>query len=219
VRQFSPQHLVVLGLTALAIVVAVAWPRLMPPKALAAAIAGAFVVEYASNATDGTWDWGFNLPLHLSDVVAMLAPIALWTRRPLLVEILYFWALTASLQAVITPDLNQTFPSVFYFTYFITHCGAVVAACLLVFGLHEPIRPGAMWRAFAAALVMAAAAGTANLITGGNYMFLRAKPAQASLLDEMGAWPLYIAIAAAFALALFALLTLLARRVGHNPAR
>ena len=65
----------------------------------------------------------------------MFTPIALWTRRPLLVEILYFWALTASLQAVITPDLNQTFPSVFYFTYFVTHCGAVVAACLLVFGL------------------------------------------------------------------------------------
>ena len=102
---------------------------------LAVAIGGAFVVEYAANALDGTWDWGFNLPLHLSDVVAMLTPIALWTRRPLLVEILYFWALTASLQAVLTPDLNQTFPSVFYFTYFVTHCGAVVAACLLVFGL------------------------------------------------------------------------------------
>ena len=44
---------------------------------------------------------------------------------------------------------------------------------------------------------MAAVAGTANLITGGNYMYLRAKPSQASLLDQMGPWPLYIATAAA----------------------
>jgi hypothetical integral membrane protein (TIGR02206 family) len=175
-------------------------------------IAGAFAVELTVNATNGSWDWGFNLPLHLSDVVALLAPVALWTRRPLLVEVLYFWALTASLQAVITPDLHQAFPSVFYFTYFITHSGAVIAACLLVFGLDTAIRPGAIWRAFAVTLVMAAVAGAANVITGGNYMFLRAKPSQPSLLDEMGPWPLYIAAAAAVALGLFALLNVLARQ-------
>jgi len=219
VRQFSPEHIAVFALMALAIVVAVRAPRLVPPRVLAVVIGGAFVVEYASNALDGTWDWAFNLPLHLSDVVAMLAPIALGTRRPLLVEILYFWALTASLQAVLTPDLNQTFPSVFYFTYFVTHCGAVVAACLLVFGLRISLRPGAVWRAFAATLVMAAAAGTANVITGGNYMYLRAKPSQSSLLDYMGPWPVYIASAAALGLALFALLALLEKRVSHHAAR
>jgi hypothetical integral membrane protein (TIGR02206 family) len=216
-EQFSTAHLVVLVLMALAIGVAV--KGLIRPRALAVLVGGAFVVEYASNALDGTWDWGFNLPLHLSDVVAMLTPIALWTRRPLLVEILYFWALTASLQAVLTPDLNQTFPSVFYFTYFVTHCGAVVAACLLVFGLRTPLRAGAVWRAFGATLVMAAVAGIANVITGGNYMYLRAKPAQASLLDYMGPWPLYIASAAALGLGLFALLALLAGRVSHDAAR
>jgi hypothetical integral membrane protein (TIGR02206 family) len=216
--QFSIAHLAVLALMAIAIAVAVTNPRLIPPRVLAVVIGGAFVVEYASNALDGTWDWGFNLPLHLSDVVAMFTPIALWTRKPLLVEILYFWALTASLQAVLTPDLNQTFPSVFYFTYFVTHCGAVVAACLLVFGHRMPLRPGAIRRTFIATLIMAAVAGTANVITGGNYMYLRAKPAQASLLDHMGPWPLYIASAAVLALVLFALLALLARRVSHDLA-
>ncbi len=218
-RQFSDQHLAVLALTALAVAVAILKPRVLSPRALALLIGGAFAVEITINATDGSWNWGFNLPLHLSDVVAILAPVALWTRRPLLVEILYFWALTASLQAVITPDLHQSFPSVFYFTYFTTHSGAVVAACLLVFGLREPIRPGAVRRAFAATLVMAGLAGLGNLITGGNYMFLRAKPSRASLLDQMGPWPLYIAIAAVVALALFTLLALLARRVGEHLPR
>jgi hypothetical integral membrane protein (TIGR02206 family) len=211
VRQFSAEHLVVLALTAAAIVVAVRWPRAMPPRALAVAIGGAFAIEFAVRATDGTWNWGFDLPLHLSDVVSLLAPVALWTRRPLLVEVLYFWALTASLQAVITPDLHQTVPSVFFFTYFVTHSGAVVAACLLVFGLHQTPRPGAVGRVFAITLGMAAFAGLGNVITGGNYMYLRAKPSQASLLDQMGPWPVYIAVAAVIALVLFAALDRLAR--------
>ena len=217
-RQFSTEHIAVLVLTAAAVLVAVRAPGRLPARVLAVVIGGAFAVELTVNATNGSWDWGFNLPLHLSDVVAVLAPVALWTRRPLLVEVLYFWALTASLQAVITPDLHQAFPSVFYFTYFITHSGAVIAACLLVFGLKEEIRPGAIRRAFAATLAMAAVAGTANLITGGNYMFLRTKPSQASLLDQMGPWPLYIAIAGVLALALFAALTALAHLARpHEP--
>src|SRR3954451_23375839 len=156
--------------------VAVRVPRLIPPRALGVAIGGAYLIELSVHATDGSWDWGFDLPFHLSDVVAIFAPVALWTRKPLLVEVLYFWALTASLQAVITPDLHETVPSVFFFTYFATHCGAVVAACLLVFGLRQSPRPGAVRRAFLVTLGMAAVAGTGDVITGGNYMFLRAKP-------------------------------------------
>jgi uncharacterized membrane protein YwaF len=95
----------------------------------------------------------------------------------------------------------------------------VIAACLLVFGLNQRPRPGAVPRVFAVTLGMAAVAGTADLITGGNYMYLRAKPSQASLLDDMGPWPLYIAVAAVVALGLFALLALLARRVGQDAGR
>lgn len=61
---------------------------------------------------------------------------------------------------------------------------------------------------FGATLVVAAAAAVGDVVTGGNYMFLREKPSTASLLDVMGPWPVYIAVAAAFGLALFALLDL-----------
>jgi hypothetical integral membrane protein (TIGR02206 family) len=215
VRQFSPEHLAALAVTAAALVVAVRAPRALPRRVLALVILGAFLLEYLVNAFQGTWDWGFNLPLQLSDVVALLAPLALWTGAPPLVEVVYFWALTASVQAVLTPDLDETFPSVFYFTYFTTHCGVVVAAVLLVFGLGIRPRPGAVRRVFAATLLMAAAAGLADLVTGGNYMFLRAKPAHSTLLDVLGPWPLYIVSAAALALALFALLHALARHDGR----
>ena len=59
---------------------------------------------------------------------------------------------------------------------------------------------------FAATVLVAAAAGVANLLTGGNYMWLREKPEAGSLLDLMGPWPWYILGAAVLALLLFALL-------------
>jgi uncharacterized membrane protein YwaF len=67
---------------------------------------------------------------------------------------------------------------------------------------------------YAVTLGVAALAATGCLVTGGNYMFLRRKPVQGSLLDLMGPWPVYIAAAAALALLLFAALAAVARRPG-----
>jgi hypothetical integral membrane protein (TIGR02206 family) len=129
------------------------------------------------------------------------------------VELVYFWALSASLQAVLTPDLGQSFPDVLFFTYFATHSGAIAAACLLVFGARHPPRPGAVWRAYAITVAFAGLAALATLVTGGNYMFLRRKPTHPSLLDLMGPWPLYIPVAAALGLVIFLALAALARPI------
>jgi uncharacterized membrane protein YwaF len=122
----------------------------------------------------GTWSIRFTLPLQLTDAVALTAIAALWTRRPLLVELTYFWACTVT-------------------------------------------------RVFAATLAWAAVAGTADVITGGNYMYLARKPAHASLLRVMGPWPWYIALAAGVALAMFLAVQVITRVLGaganaHMPA-
>jgi uncharacterized membrane protein YwaF len=67
-------------------------------------------------------------------------------------------------------------------------------------------QPGGMWRAYAATLTWTAVAAVGDVVTGGNYMFLRHKPGHASLLEVMGPWPVYIAVGALFGLALFAAL-------------
>jgi hypothetical integral membrane protein (TIGR02206 family) len=148
--------------------------------------------------------------------------VALWRPRALLVELTYFWALTASLQATLTPDLARTFPSVFYFTYFAYHVGAVVAACMLVYGRRRYPRPGAAWRVFAITLAFAAIAGAADLVTDGNYMYLRSKPVHSSLLSVMARWPWYIletaVLALAMLLALQALTDVIRRRDVGQPS-
>jgi hypothetical integral membrane protein (TIGR02206 family) len=210
------EHIGAMVATAAAVAIAVPAARRWPvhaSRALAVLIGATYLVEHAWFIARGTWSLDFNLPLHLTDVVTIVSVLALWTARPLLVELTWFWGLTASLQAVLTPDLGSVdFPELLYWTFFITHSGAVVAAVLLVVGRGIAPRPGAVRRAFAATLAVAAAAGIADLLTGGNYMWLREKPEAGSLLDFMGPWPWYILSAAVLALLLFALLAAPFRR-------
>lgn len=188
-------------------------------RVLAAVILLAYVCEHLIYALRGEWTAQVNLPLHLTDAVTLVSIAALW--RPdsaPLVELVYFWALSASLQAVLTPDLGQTFPDPLYFTYFMTHAGAVVAACLLVFGARRLPRTGAVLRVYAATLGFALLAALGTVVTGGNYMYLRRKPSHASLLDVMGPWPAYILSAAALGMVLFLALAATARLITPRPA-
>jgi hypothetical integral membrane protein (TIGR02206 family) len=208
-RQFSDQHIAALTVMMLGIGGCVwvgrraraPWPALVS-WALAAVILAGWIGEYVTDAILGIWSTKYTLPLQLTDAVSAVSVAALLTRRPLLVELAYFWAFTASLQAVLTPDLAHTFPSAFYFTYFAYHVGAIVAASFLVFGLRVFPRPGAAWRVYLATLGFAAVAGIGDLITGGNYMYLRARPAHSSLLNVLGPWPWYIVGTAVVGLAM-----------------
>jgi hypothetical integral membrane protein (TIGR02206 family) len=223
VRQFSTDHLAALGAIATAACLSVALARrqgerasVQLSRALALIILAGWLGEQVANVVEGIWSVKFTLPLQLTDIVSLTAVVALWRPRALLVELTYFWALTASLQATLTPDLARTFPSAFYFTYFTYHAGAIVAACLLVYGRRLYPRPGAAWRVLAVTLGVAAVAGVANVSTGGNYMYLRHKPVHSSLLDLMARWPWYIletaVLALAMLLALQALTNLVRRR-------
>ena len=189
----------------------VIWARL-----LALLILAGWIGEYVADVVLGTWTVQYSLPLQLTDAVSATAVLALWSRRALLVELLYFWSLTASLQAVVTPDLAQTFPSVYYFTYFTYHIGAIVGACFLVFGCRLYPRPGAAWRVFALTLAFTAVAGAADILTDGNYMYLRVRPEHSSLLSLMGQWPWYIVSTVALGLAMLLGLELLTNWLRHR---
>jgi hypothetical integral membrane protein (TIGR02206 family) len=155
-----------------------------------------------------TWSLSYALPLHLCDVAAFVAAAALWTRRPLLVELTYFWGLAGTSNSLITPDISDHFPGYLFFQFYIDHGAIVAAALLLVIGLQITPRSGAVARVALLTLVLAAFDSVVNLLTGGNYMFLRHAPGVHSLLDLMGPWPWYVLGAAVIALALFAALDL-----------
>jgi hypothetical integral membrane protein (TIGR02206 family) len=189
------------------------WTRIVS-RILGAWLLGWFLAYHLVVALQGSYALDFDLPLHLTDAVTVVAALALWSPGALRFELTYFWGLTASLQAVLTPGLDpdDRFPSFFFWHYFISHSGVVVTAIFLAFGLGLTARPQAVPRMFTATAVWAAVAAAGNALTGGNYMFLAERPETASLLDYMGSWPWYIVGAALLAVALFALLDIPFRR-------
>ncbi|HEV1997807.1 MAG TPA: TIGR02206 family membrane protein [Candidatus Dormibacteraeota bacterium] len=214
-KLYSPTHIgaivALFAVSLLLIVVARAWPGAWTRYAawgLAVLLVVNEVTWWGVIAIRGEWGWDYALPLYLCDAAGFVAAIALVTRGPLMVEITYFWGLAGTIQAMITPDLHYDFPTYFYFQYFVQHIGIVVAALFLVVGLGIRPRRGAVLRLVAITIAFTALAGVADVITGGNYMYLHHKPVEGSLLDYMGAWPLYIAAGIPLAVALLVILDL-----------
>jgi hypothetical integral membrane protein (TIGR02206 family) len=143
------------------------------------------------------------LPLQLCDAAIFVGAAALWFQRPLLIEITYFWGLAGTLQALITPDLPDHFPSFPFFQYYAAHGGIVAAALLLVVGLRLAPRRGAVVRVAAITLGYAAFVGAIDAVTGFDYLYLRSKPPSPTLFDYLGPWPWYIASAIGIGVVLF----------------
>lgn len=140
----------------------------------------------------GRWDVGNSLPLELCSISLMLAIILLWTGNKLLYDFVFFAGIGGALQALATPVLDLSFPHFRYFHFFYTHAGIILTA--LYFTWIKGYRPTfkGIIKAMAMLNGVAAFVFVVNLITEGNYMFLRMKPTTSSLLDYLGAYPWYI---------------------------
>jgi len=145
-------------------------------------------------------------PLQLCDAAIFIAAFALLLRRQLLVEVTYFWGLAGTLQALITPDLPQHFPTFPFFQYYLAHGGIVAAALFLVVGLRQWPRRNALIWVIAITIAYVLLVGAVDAVTGTNYMYLRSKPPIASLFDLMGPWPWYVVGSAVLGIALLFIL-------------
>ncbi len=138
--------------------------------------------------------------------------LACLTDVPGIVEFAYFAGLAgAGVLRWLTPDLWSPWPTYPAIYFFVAHGGIVIAVAVMVFGRICPLRPGAVWRAYGLLLVWAALVGAFNAVAKSNYMYLCRKPASATALDMLGAWPMYLVAGAVVALGLFWMLYLAAR--------
>lgn len=212
---YGPSHLSVMALLVVGAVAVIAWGRAHREPAdvtrdgrwLAGAALVFLLPLQAVAIVRSGWDVDRALPLQLCDVAALLAPYALWTRRPWAVALTYYWGLTLTSQAVITPDLSRDFPDPVFILFWGMHLLIVWAALYLTWGL--AIAP--TWRSYATAVVVTlgwmVTVFVVNALLGSNYGYLNAKPAAASLLDYLGPWPIYLLAEIAIVSVVWALMT------------
>jgi hypothetical integral membrane protein (TIGR02206 family) len=220
---FGVDHLVALALTAAAVAGAARLARRRSPArllryGLALLLLSLDAFQIGMGIRGGWLTLDRVLPLQLCDLAVFLAAYALVTLDRRASELLYFWAGSASVLAMLTPELRQGFPRWEFLVFFGLHGLVVVAAATLTFGLGLPPRPGAANRAFVLTAAYAVVVFAVNAVLGTNFMYLAHKPATPTLLDGLGPWPLYLVSGATVAYVLFRLLALPFRGSGPGGA-
>ncbi|MCK7592013.1 TIGR02206 family membrane protein [Subsaxibacter sp. CAU 1640] len=141
-----------------------------------------------------SYDIQKDLPLYLCSFIAVLIPIFTNYRNYLIYEILVFWIIAGTLQGVITPDIEEGFPTFDYFRYWIVHLGLLIIIfyATFVFGMTPKLK--SVFKSFLALQVYLILMICINWLLDSNYFYLNEKPKSASLLDYFGEWPIYILI-------------------------
>ena len=156
--------------------------------------------------------WEQNLPLHFCSMMLLVAIVALWSRNRVACWVLYFGALTACLQGLITPALEADFPTPRYFLFFFLH-GILMPAALAVPLL---LKMRARFRDVVTSLlcmdIYVVIIHFVNLLLGTtNYGFTKESPVPGCILDYLGPAPWYYLLLQIPVLGLFSLMYLFVR--------
>lgn len=133
-----------------------------------------------------------NLPLHLCGVTVILGAVMLWRRSYGLYEVLYFWGTGGTLVALLTPDLEESFPGLLFLLFFLGHGLAFTSVMFATIVWRFRPRHASVLVALLATAAYAAAVYPLNRLIGSNYLYLSHKPEQPSPLDYFGPWPWYL---------------------------
>lgn len=210
---YGPSHWIVLLIFGIGAVALVAVGRgetgMLFSRMLAVVVIALQVAIQVYSLAPSRFDINYSLPLHLSDLAGYVAAYALWSHGRRAFALTYYWCLTLSVQALITPALRgPDFPHVGFIAFWGIHVLVVWAACYLTWG--RRLRPD--WRSYRFAVAVtatwAAFAFVFNSIADTNYGFLNAKPGPGSVLDLLGPWPWYLVPEFALVLGVWALMTL-----------
>jgi hypothetical integral membrane protein (TIGR02206 family) len=218
-RLFGPSHLAVLGATAAVTAGLVLLARRSRrrggeaaavtglPRTIAWCLAGLLLVDeaavaaLAAHADLATFE--DHLPFQLCDWVIVACAAALVWRHRTAYDLAYFWGLSGTLQALLTPDLAEDFPSLHFITFQVLHASVVVAVLYLTLGLGMRPWPRSILRAWLWLQVYVVVTAAIDWLLRSNYGYLLRKPVQASLYDYLGSWPYYLLSLEALSLVLF----------------
>ncbi|MDW0115456.1 TIGR02206 family membrane protein [Sporosarcina thermotolerans] len=142
--------------------------------------------------TSGRWAADDSLPLELCSISLFVAIALLWTGNRYLVDFVVFAGIGGAIQAIATPVLDMNFPHFRFFHFFYTHAGIILTGLYFVWVKgYVPTFKGVIKTMMFLNIILPVIM-VVNWLFDGNYMFLRMKPQNGSILDFLGPYPWYI---------------------------
>ena len=166
--------------------------------------------------TSDRWSLTDSLPIELCSISLLITIILLWTGNRNLYFFVFFAGIGGAIQALATPVLDIGFPHFRYFHFFYTHIGIILTA--LYFTWIRGYRPtfNGIVKTMITLNLLLPFIFFVNILFEGNYMFLRMKPENGSLLDLLGHYPWYILSLEGVAFIIFVCLWLSFRKWGST---
>lgn len=153
----------------------------------------------------GTWSVKDNLPLHLCGISGLIAIISLFKYNVTLANLLFYWGITGGIHSLLTPEFDLGRDGYFFYGYFISHGGLLLASIFLIKQRDFKPEKGSWLKAFLFIQIAVLLIGSFNWATGSNYMYLLAPPLVNNPLI-IGKWPWYIVVFEGLALLHFIIL-------------
>jgi hypothetical integral membrane protein (TIGR02206 family) len=142
--------------------------------------------------TTDRWGLDDSLPLELCSISLLVSILLLLTGNRHLTDFVIFAGIGGAIQALATPVLDMNYPHFRFFHFLYTHMGIIVKGLYFVWVKgYKPTFKGVL-KTMLIINVLAPFILAINWLFDGNYMFLRMKPQNGSLLDFLGPYPWYI---------------------------
>jgi hypothetical integral membrane protein (TIGR02206 family) len=145
---------------------------------------------------NGTWSLAESLPFHLCGLAVLSTAYVLITENKKYFYATFFVMLIGAVMALLTPSVegNMGFPHFRYFQFFVSHGLIVInfVFILFVMNYHKDMTYRHLIYNFFSLIGFALFNLIINLLFGGNYMFLMAKPGPNTAFDLFGEHPWYL---------------------------
>ncbi|MDX1959633.1 MAG: TIGR02206 family membrane protein [Leptospiraceae bacterium] len=213
-QHWSPMHLGILILTIVSIGIFIFLGRMYDGKQiqkslgyfLGLTLVINYIIYVIYRIHSGYWELRYDLPMEFCNWSMIVTALALFTQNRLFAELSYFWVMAGSINGVITPDLQVSFPHIYFFIFFISHSGLVLGSLYIVFGLKLYPRKWAVLRAVFYGQIYFFSAFIINSILRGNYGYTMHKPNATSPMDYFGPWPYYLIVLQILGVIVFSIL-------------
>ena len=159
---------------------------------VALCVSASVVTYHLVQIINGNYNFKEDLPFYLCSFLGLIMPLFTCYRKYWMFEILVFWIIAGTLQGVLTPDIEEGFPSLDYFRYWIVHLGLLTIISYAIVVLKMKPKLKSVFKSFLVLQLYMVVLMVINYFLEANYSYLNKKPISGSVLDYLGDWPYYI---------------------------